>query len=107
MCIRDSHKGVPISGKLDKISILDGSILVTDYKTGKFNTEKLRPYNPEKENPVGDYWRQLVFYSLLIDADKRNNWKLEKAVMDFVEKNKANEYDYKEVTISPQDKRCV
>lgn len=101
------HKGVPISGKLDKISILDGSILVTDYKTGKFNTEKLRPYNPEKENPVGDYWRQLVFYSLLIDADKRNNWKLEKAVMDFVEKNKANEYDYKEVSISPQAKEYV
>ncbi len=48
-----------------------------------------------------------MFYSLLIDADKRNNWKLEKAVMDFVEKNKANEYDYKEVTISPQDKEYV
>jgi DNA helicase II / ATP-dependent DNA helicase PcrA len=101
------HSGVPISGKLDKISFYDGKLLVTDYKTGSFKKEKLKAYDQEKDGKVGDYWRQLVFYSLLMDADKRNNWRLEEAYMDFVEKNKAGEYDTAKLNISAQDKEYV
>ena len=101
------HSGVPISGKLDKISFFEGRILVTDYKTGSFKSDKLKPFQKDKEGKVGDYWRQLVFYSLLMDADKRNTWRLEEAYMDFVEKNKAGQYDTAKLTITAQDKEYV
>lgn len=101
------HQGVPISGKLDKISFTDNRILVTDYKTGKYKSEKLKsPFNGKNEN-AGDYWRQLVFYSLLMDADKRNTWKLENACMDFVEVKKDGTYDLIDVQITAEDKAYV
>ncbi|MFZ1705401.1 MAG: ATP-dependent DNA helicase [Saprospiraceae bacterium] len=101
------HQGVPISGKLDKIGLIDRSILVTDYKTGKYKTEKLKsPFNKNTEK-VGDYWRQLVFYSLLLDADIRNTWKLETAVMDFVEAKNDGTFDNILLNISSEDKAYV
>lgn len=59
---------IEINGKLDKIE-LEGDILrVVDYKTGnsKKAQEKLLP--PSEVNPLGgDYWRQAVFYHLLLE----------------------------------------
>lgn len=101
------HNGVPISGKLDKISFTDHRVLVTDYKTGKYKSDKLKsPFAGKNEN-AGDYWRQLVFYSLLMDADKRNNWKLESACMDFVEIKNDGKYDLINVDITAEDKAYV
>lgn len=101
------HMGVPISGKLDKVSIYSDHILVTDYKTGKPDSAKLQPPKPEKqEDRGGDYWRQVVFYSLLIEGDKRKNWKLKNAVMDFVEKHD-QKFHQKNFSISEDDKAIV
>lgn len=92
------YKGVPISGKLDRLNIYDGYITVTDYKTGRYDTQKLK--NPDDKNPEGgDYWRQIMFYKLLLDADKRNNYVLKSGSMDFIEKDK-DQYRRKDFVIN-------
>ncbi len=54
--------GIPIKGKIDRIdrtSMQSSDALIIDYKTG-------RPQAPA-EIRAGDYFRQLVFYALLIE----------------------------------------
>lgn len=100
------YKGVPISGKLDRVNIYDGHITVTDYKTGKYDTQKLKA--PDEKNPIGgDYWRQIMFYKLLLDADKRNDFNLRIGTMDFIEKDKQDKYQRKAFEISTQETAIV
>jgi DNA helicase-2/ATP-dependent DNA helicase PcrA len=103
------YRGVPISGKLDRIDVFHDHISVTDYKTGKYETNKTK-LNPPKdeEDPGGDYWRQISFYHILLEGDKRNTWKMAKGVMDFVEKDKkTGEMTQKEFYINMKDVEVV
>jgi DNA helicase-2/ATP-dependent DNA helicase PcrA len=99
------YKGVPISGTLDKINIFDHHITVTDYKTGRYDSAKLQ--KPSDKNPEGgDYWRQIMFYRLLLDGDKRHSWVMRSGTMEFVEKQKVNNtevYKRKEFEISTEE----
>jgi len=80
--------GVPVNGNLDKIEFLSTTeVNVVDYKTGDPD-KGIKKINPpsEKEPNGGDYWRQLVFYKLLLDNFKRENWDMISGEIDFVEK---------------------
>lgn len=59
-------KHIPISGTIDRIEWTDGAMLhLTDFKTGKPDRAKAKA--PDKKQPHGGpYWRQIVFYSLLL-----------------------------------------
>lgn len=108
-------KGVPIKGKLDKINIDNNNAYVIDYKTGKFENAKpkcnppIEDPNPDKNEQVlgGDYWRQMVFYHLLIENDNTNEWQMTKGEMNFVEPNKYDKFDTVQFTITPQDAETV
>ncbi|MFN8417456.1 MAG: ATP-dependent DNA helicase [Cytophagaceae bacterium] len=76
--------GIPIKGAIDKIEIDGRKIHVVDYKTGKINKAKVMPPN-EKNELGGDYWRQLVFYKILIDNERYNDYHVETGEIDFVE----------------------
>jgi DNA helicase-2/ATP-dependent DNA helicase PcrA len=91
-------KGIPISGKLDRVNIFDDHVSVTDYKTGKYDSKKLKEPTGEEDNG-GDYWRQIIFYRLLLDGDRKHNWVMKKGIMDFVEKNKDGKFQRKEFSI--------
>lgn len=87
--------GVPIKGKLDKIEFDGKTCTVIDYKTGdpdKAAGKELRA--PNEENPDGgSYWRQMVFYKLLLDNfPAAKGWQMTDGVFDFIEKNKKGEY---------------
>ncbi len=88
------YKGVPLKGVIDKIEILDGHVNVVDYKTGDFTKqktkEKLRP-SSEKIPEGGDYWRQIVFYKILLDSDKKSQWNMLSGEIEFIEHNKKTE----------------
>lgn len=58
---------VKLNGKIDKIECEEGVIRLIDYKTGKAKNaiDKLVPPS-EKEPLGGDYWRQAVFYYILV-----------------------------------------
>ncbi|MDA0987410.1 MAG: PD-(D/E)XK nuclease family protein, partial [Bacteroidetes bacterium] len=62
-------EGVNLSGKIDRIDNSENGLVVYDYKTSKYDYQKKKLFqSPSAENLVGgEYWRQLVFYKLLMD----------------------------------------
>ncbi len=96
-------EGVPIKGNLDKIEFTGKQVTVVDYKTGKLKNAKDKLKRPEEGNPNGgDYWRQAVFYKILIDNDRALDWEVVSTLFEFVEP--VNDEYYKEkIVITPED----
>lgn len=83
-------EGIPLKGKLDKIELDGNNVHVIDYKTGSLinakRNKKLQP--PDEDHPLGgDYWRQLVFYKILVDNLKAKNWRMQSGIIDFIEQD--------------------
>lgn len=115
---------VPLNGKLDKLE-LDGSrARVVDYKTGNHKNalKKLRPPDPDKvakaqadgKKPSpedmlgGDYWRQAVFYRILLEHDPRRRLTMTAAEFDFVEPDKeTGQFHSAVVEVSDEDMAIV
>ena len=89
--IKTEHNNVPISGLLDQVAIYDNHLEVVDYKTGRYIPAKLKgPLGDEDLG--GDYWRQIVFYKLLLLGDDRLRQPMRSGIMDFVEKTKEGRF---------------
>lgn len=100
--------GVPIKGKLDKMEFYGNKVKVVDYKTGDPDKAKEKLKGPYEKQPAGgDYWRQAVFYKLLVDNFPTKDWKVEFAEFDFIEPNKKKEYIKQVVQIGPADIETV
>ncbi|QKJ31431.1 ATP-dependent helicase [Mucilaginibacter mali] len=100
--------GVPVKGNLDKVEFMGKDVTVVDYKTGKLKYAKDKFRRPDDELPNGgDYWRQAVFYKLLIDHDRTKDWQVTGTVFDFIEPIAEGEYHKEKVVISPQDEETV
>lgn len=86
-------KGIPLKGKLDKLEFDGKQVNVVDYKTGdaEKGIKKLIPPN-EKEPNGKDYWRQAVFYKILVDHYPAKNWQAVSAEFDFIEPDKKKGY---------------
>lgn len=96
--------GVPLNGKLDMLEFSGSHVTVVDYKTGNpvKARKKLNPPDPEKVAKAqaegkepndddllgGDYWRQAVFYRILVEHEPRRNWIMSAARFEFVEPEK-------------------
>ncbi len=103
--------GVPIKGQLDKIEFFDNAVNVVDYKTGDA-LNGIKKLNPPAENAEasdsiskrfgGPYWRQILFYSLLINHDASRKYKMISGQMEFVEPSEKGEFLNKKVIISPE-----
>jgi DNA helicase II / ATP-dependent DNA helicase PcrA len=100
--------GVPIKGKLDKLEFDGKSVNVVDYKTGDPDKAipKLKGPN-EKEPNGGDYWRQAVFYKILVDNYQAKDWKVISTEFDFIEPDKKRNYRKEKVIITPADMTTV
>jgi DNA helicase II / ATP-dependent DNA helicase PcrA len=103
--------GVPLKGKLDKLEFTGNDINVVDYKTGDFDKAKKikKTFEPASETSIGgDYWRQAVFYKILIDNQTQfANWKAISTEFDFIEPVNKTEYKREKISISPQDVEIV
>lgn len=109
---------VPINGKLDKIEFNGKLCNVVDYKTGQFKhaKKKLLPPVPDadehathEERNGGDYWRQAVFYKILMDAEQNKQWEMVSASFDFVEPTdkEGKEFEQAVITITAEDINMV
>ena len=96
--------GVPLKGKLDKLEFNGKLVNVVDYKTGDPDKarEKLKGF-AVGESTGGDYWRQAVFYKLLVDESKQNDWRVISSEFDFIEPDKKKNYRKEKIVITPQD----
>lgn len=97
---------IPLTGNIDRIDIYKDYLYVTDYKTGKFanNKDKLRKPDFSKENSIGgDYWRQIVFYKILLDLDDSLHKHMTSGSMDFIEINDEDQIDSASYVVSPDE----
>jgi DNA helicase II / ATP-dependent DNA helicase PcrA len=95
---------VPLKGKLDKLEFTNKEVNVVDYKTGDFEKAK-KKFNPpsDKDPNGGDYWRQAVFYKILVDNYEQKDWKVVSTEFDFVEPDDRKVYHKRKVVITPED----
>ena len=104
--IKTEYAGVPISGKLDQVGIYDNHLEVVDYKTGRYIPAKLK--GPVGEEDLGgDYWRQIVFYKLLLKGDDRLKQPMRSGIMDFVEKTKEGKFYRRKFEVEPFEMEIV
>lgn len=97
-------KDVPLKGKLDKLEFDGKAVNVVDYKTGDPDKALPKLKGPsEKEPNGGDYWRQAVFYKILVDNYEQKDWKVVSTEFDFIEPDKKKNYRKEKVVISPAD----
>jgi DNA helicase-2/ATP-dependent DNA helicase PcrA len=100
--------GIPLKGKLDKLEFNGKDVNVVDYKTGDIDKAipKMKPPH-DKEPNGGDYWRQAVFYKILIDNYSAKDWKVVSTEFDFVEPDKKKNYRKEKIVINPADTETV
>lgn len=89
---------VPIGGKIDVVFNRKGAWQVLDFKTGgQLDVKKRLKVDPQKEGlpeiqqkPEDfDYWMQLMFYRLLLQASERfNSQPIDSIGLQFIEPNK-------------------
>jgi DNA helicase II / ATP-dependent DNA helicase PcrA len=102
--IKTVVKNIPVKGALDKLEFDGKSVNVVDYKSGDPDKAVPKLKGPsEKEPNGGDYWRQAVFYKILVDNYEQKDWKVVSTEFDFVEPDKKKNYRKEKVVISPAD----
>jgi DNA helicase II / ATP-dependent DNA helicase PcrA len=101
-------KGVPLKGKLDKLEFEGKSVNVVDYKTGDPDKALPKLKGPSDKDPNGgDYWRQAVFYKILVDNYEQKDWKVTSTEFDFIEPDKKKNYRRQKLVITPDDIEAV
>jgi DNA helicase-2/ATP-dependent DNA helicase PcrA len=99
--------GVPAKGFLDKLEFDGKQVNVVDYKTGNPDNAIPKVKGPSEKSPLGgDYWRQAVFYKLLVD-NSQLGWQVISTEFDFVEPDKKKEYRKMKVYVNPADEAIV
>lgn len=91
---------IRVRGELDKVEIYNDGIVVVDYKTGKPKSRN-HIMGETKSVGSGDYFRQLVFYKMLIDAEGR--YKMKSGVVDFIQPKDNGKYVQERFTITQDD----
>lgn len=100
--------GVPLKGKLDKLEFDGKNINVVDYKSGDIDKALPQLKGPNDKTPEGgNYWRQAVFYKILIDNYDQKDWQVISTEFDFVEPDKKKEYRKEKIVITPEDTNIV
>ncbi len=75
---------ISINGKIDMIELKKSNhVVVYDFKTGKAKSRNALLGKTKAENT--DYYRQLVFYKLLLSLYKKGQYTMDEGVIEFVE----------------------
>lgn len=89
---------VIITGKIDKLECMDErchDVRVIDYKTGapkSRNEIEGLTATARRTSGSGGYKRQLIFYKLLLDKYADGKYRMQEAVLDFIEPTKSGTY---------------
>lgn len=94
---------IRLTGKLDKIEFLgDGNeVSVVDYKTG--SPKSRNHIMGETKDAEGNYYRQLVFYRVLLDLYENGKYKMTSGEIDFIEPNDSGKYKKEKFEITSEE----
>ena len=107
---KDIHiNGVPVKGFIDRIDKTENKIVVYDYKSGKTGYEFKKKANaPKEDNPDGGvYWRQMVFYDLMLQQDPKFKMLMDHGFIQGLEPEKEGTFEEIKFNISPNDREFV
>lgn len=102
--------GIPVTGKIDKIEIDTDGCTVIDYKTGDpDHSAAAMVAGPNEKEPLGgDYWRQMVFYKIILEHYPDKAYHVKTGIFDYIEKGrKSNEYKRLVVPVYSKDEEIV
>ena len=100
--------GIPIRGKIDKLEFDGRQVNVVDYKSGDIEKALIKMNPPCETDPNGgDYWRQAVFYKILVDNYTQKSWQVVSTEFDFIEPDKTKGYRKEKINIRPEDMETV
>ncbi len=94
---------IPLTGKLDKVELIDSQINtvnVVDYKTGKFKTRN--EILGKTQNSNGDLSRQLVFYKLLAEKDPLFGYQITEGELNFIEPGEKDNFHQEKFELTSQ-----
>jgi hypothetical protein len=101
------YAGIPISGMIDRLDVFDDGVKIYDYKSGSINDLHKKTSAPSEKFPDGTgYWRQMVFYSFLIEKYPLKNWTPNEFNIHFFERSKDKSV-YKKITVGVEEKEFV
>jgi DNA helicase-2/ATP-dependent DNA helicase PcrA len=96
--------GIPLKGKIDKMEFNGHEVNVVDYKTGNPDYAREKMKTPVEDPPHGgDYWRQAVFYKLLVEHQEQGRFQVNSTEFDFIEPNTKKEISSKIIHITQED----
>jgi DNA helicase-2/ATP-dependent DNA helicase PcrA len=113
---------VPINGLVDKLELFGKTVNLVDYKTGRYDKKKFQPPDPDKVQKAlndrkepkhedlhgGDYWRQAVFYTLLVEQNHKHSYQVASTEFCYVEPDRASgDFVNHRVEITPEDVAIV
>lgn len=114
---------IRLNGRVDKLEILhENSVNLVDYKTGGYDKKKFQLPNPEKVQQAksdgkepkhedlygGDYWRQAVFYKIMVEESPENRYHVASTEFCFVEPDaKTGVFINHKVEISQDEEETV
>lgn len=115
--------GVRINGLVDKLEKFGDSIVnLVDYKTGRFDRKKFQPPDPARvaraveagKEPAfedlhgGNYWRQAVFYKIMVESCPEQHYAVSSTEFVFVEPDeKSGGFISQKVEIEPEHEDIV
>ncbi len=100
-------EGVPVVGTVDKIEYFKNhKAHIVDYKTGSHTGSKLS--KPTKQNPHGGhYWRQLVFYKLLVESQQLEQTIVQSGEIFYMDPGPNGKLASKKINITSKDAALV
>jgi len=100
---------IPVTGRIDKLERYpDGTCVVVDYKTGKAASAAKKILPPNDADPLGgDYWRQMVFYKIILEGAPGSAMRVKHGYFDLLEKDDRGQWAPKTVPIFDEDVAIV
>lgn len=106
--INDVHiEGVPVKGFIDRVDMTADAITIIDYKSGKPENIAKKIKVPDAVGNGGNYWRQMVFYDLLLSRDTRLTKPLIGSYFHGLEPYKDGRFYEKLVPVTDHDRQLV
>jgi len=104
---RAEFEGIPLTGVLDKIEWPDNNtIRVVDYKTGVPDPKKVAPPS-EGQAYGGEYWRQLLFYKILLETARSFPEPVGSGMISWLEPDKKGVLTTTELRFSQEDRHFM
>lgn len=100
--LRGDTENIRLTGILDKLEFVsDAHVRVVDYKTGKPKTEgQVRGTTKDSD---GEYYRQLIFYKLLLRYFADGQYVMDSAQLEFIEPDTKGGLRHYEFAISDEE----